>query len=259
MIMNTSQFVLALLSLFVLDQVAYGQFTAGQYQRDGYGNNFYGVKTGYFWEHPSRQGFVENGHMYTQLEGNNCTAIHVNVVSRHAARYTSVDDMRAFSTLQNKLKVELGDQGYAFINNWQNRYPENKAQLLTELGHMEMNYIGYTIGVQLKDLLAKASDGSVIRNGAIKFGATWKTRTQESARSFQSGLSGSVLNNNDTSIPVAIRDKVLRFWDNCKNYEEASASNPEQIKFQNGPEMQMVRNEITNKLQLSSTLSVGMC
>ena len=257
--MNPRSFILTtIIWLLGPEPQAFGQYPATTYLRSGYGNNMYGSKTAYFWKHPVfRAPVLVNSLMSIQFGGNTCTAIQVNVVSRHGARYTSADDMRAFTTLQNKLKAEMGDQTYSFMNTWTNKYPESQADLLTPLGKEEMDYLGERLGFQLRDLLTNAVDGTMFKNSSIKFSVTRKVRTQESAKSFQNGLARSVLRKNDTSMPVVVRDKILRFYEDCKRYDEVTATIPELTKFQNGPEMHMVRDEITAKLQMNSTLTVG--
>ena len=168
--------------------------------------------------------------------------------------------MQAFTDLQNKLKSGVLDRQYSFINTWKNRYPLDQAERMTPMGKDEMEYLGNRLGLQLRELLAKVLARPAVGKNSIKFGATRLARTQTSAMVFHAGLFRGAFDRpvrNDESFPVTVRDKVLRFYDNCKNYEKAIANKPELTKFQNGQEMRNVREDISSKLKLNSTLTVG--
>ena len=241
-------------------QRAQGQYTPDLYRRWGYGNNMYGPKTGYFWSYPVKDPTPMNTLMNIQFEGRTCKAMHVNFLARHGGRYTSAAEMQAFTDLQNKLKSGVLDQQYSFINTWKNRYLLDQAERMTPMGKDEMEYLGNRLGLQLRELLAKVLARPAVGNNSIKFGATRLVRTQTSAMVFHGGLFRGAFDRpvrNDESFPVTVRDKVLRFYDNCKNYEKAIANKPELTKFQNGQEMRNVREDISSKLKLNSTLTVG--
>lgn len=225
------------------------------YMTAGYGNNQYGIKTAYFWKYPER-GLVENQLMKITLDGRACEAVHVNVVARHGSRYTSVDDMRSFTTLQQKLSHSFTNQAYSFINNWVNNYPEEKAEQLTVLGQKEMAYLGKFFGKSLLNLL----NGTVSREGnltSVRFAATRKTRTQESAKWFYRSLTSVVNGQELTNLTPEIRDSILRFYDDCQRYEQETADVSEQVKFENGPIFQKVVQDVAGRLNTSVSLTVG--
>lgn len=233
-------------------------FCTGQqtsYLTKGYGNNQYGTKTAYFWAYPERNP-VQNRLMKIALGGRACDAVHVNILSRHGARYTSVNDMRSFTTLQQKLSHTFTNKAFSFINDWVNKYPEDNAELLTDLGYKEMAYLGKFYGKELKSLL----NGTVSPEGNLlsaRFGTTRKTRTQESALWFYKGLTGVLTGQELSNLKPEVRDSVLRFYENCKRYEQETADLSEQMKFENGPLFQKVRIDVTRRLGTNASLSVG--
>lgn len=226
------------------------------YINNGYGNNQYGVKTAYFWTYPNN-GLVKNRLMQAVVGGRTCNAVHVNVVARHGARYTGLKEMRSFTTLQQKLKNNFSNQNYSFINHWVNNYPEEKAELLSVLGKQEMFYLGKYFGSELFDLL----NGTLAHDGTVKFlnfTATRKIRTQNSAKYLYSGLANILIGQNLTSITPEIRDDLLRFYDNCKKYEQDISDKGEVTKFENGQIFQKMIADISRRLAANVSLTTGI-
>ncbi|XP_053392475.1 multiple inositol polyphosphate phosphatase 1-like [Mercenaria mercenaria] len=242
-----------ILVFFALLKLSFGQHVS--YTTMGYGNNQYGVKTAYFWTYPEKD-HAKNHLMKITMDGRSCNAVHVNVVARHGARYTGLAEMRSFSILHEKLKHNFTNRKYDFINTWINSYPEAKAEQLSVLGKREMTYLGKYFGTELFDLLngtVSADDNPV----SVHFAATRKTRTQEGAKLFYSGLTDAIIGQNLTNVKPEIRDNILRFYDNCKRYEQETADLSEQTKFENGPVFQKVIVDITKRLGANVSLTVG--
>ncbi|XP_045212929.2 multiple inositol polyphosphate phosphatase 1-like [Mercenaria mercenaria] len=252
-LMALSAFIATIIPVFI--GLKSGACRPNTYITTGFGNNQFGTKTAYFWTYPESE-HVKNKLMKITMDGRTCNAVHVNLVSRHGARYTSVRDMRSFTALQQKLKHNFTNQTYDFINNWVNRYPEEKETLISALGEREMAYLGTHFGTELHDLL----NGTVSTDGtptSVQFAATRKTRTQESAKYFFRGLTDVLLGQNLTSVKPSIRDNILRFFDNCKRYEQETADLSEQAKFESGPIFQKVVTDITERLGTNVSLTVG--
>ncbi|XP_053381552.1 uncharacterized protein LOC128545930 [Mercenaria mercenaria] len=190
--MALSAFIATIIPVFI--DLKFGACQPNTYISTGFGNNQYGTKTAYFWTYPKSE-HVKNKLMKITMDGRTCNAVHVNLVSRHGARYTSVEDMRSFSALKQKLKHNFTNKTYNFINNWVSRYPEEKETLISALGQREMAYLGKHFGTELHDLLngTVSTDGTPI---SVQFAATRKTRTQESAKYFFRGLTDVLLGQN---------------------------------------------------------------
>ena len=232
----------------------------GRYMEHGYLTNQFKSKTAFFWAHPMHT-LLTNDLMNVSMGNRTCTAVHANLVSRHAARYTSVDTMRDFTKLHEKIKNAYANQNYYFIDRWTNIYPEEKKDMVTQLGGYEMEYLGKMYGTRLNDLFKPGfhTNGSfTMFTDRLKFAATHKTRTQTSANFFCDRLSAVVTGFNITQDHVPIRDHVLRFYDDCKSYELAASDKQEMVKFEKGPYFQKVIHNIAEKLHLNTTLTAGM-
>ena len=194
--------------------------------------------------------------MNVAMNNRTCTAVHANLVSRHAARYPSVNTLGIFTKLHEKIKGAYQNHSYSFIDTWNNTYPAEKADTVSELGGYEMEYLGEMYGSRLGDLF-KAGFSSTGFTDRLQFGATSKARTQTSVKMFSDWFSMSVMVDFYTLDRVPVRDQVLRFFKNCNAYEQAASDKQEMVKFENGPHFQKVINNIVEKLQLNTTLTMG--
>lgn len=244
-----------LIFVSTIGAVLLGLTVSQSYTNSGYGNNQYGTKTAYFWRYPERDP-VLNNLMTVALNGRTCNAVHVNIVSRHGARYTGLTDMRSFSKLQQKLKDKFTNQKYDFINKWINSYPEGKVYMLSALGEREMFYLGSFYGKEFHDLLNEAvlTDGDM---NSLKFAATNRVRTQDSADWFFKGLTKVLLGKTMTTLKQEIRDDILLFFHNCKRHTHDIAHVDELTKFENGPVFQTVMQEMRHTLGTNVSLTVG--
>ena len=228
----------------------------GQYIEHGYYSNQYKQKTLYPWTYP-KQPPQKNDLMTVTMNNRACTAVHANFVLRHAARYTTVGVMRDFTKLHEKIKSSYGSQNYSFIDSWNNTYPEGKAESVTRAGEYEMEYLGIMYGNRLYGLLKSAFSVSGGFADKLMFAGTRSTRTQTSAKLFSGWLSEVISEINQKSSKVLIRDDVLRFWDNCRAYKDATSDKQEMSRFEHGTHFQGVIQNVANKLELNGTLTVG--
>lgn len=229
--------------------------SSNSYMGSGYGSNQFATKTCYFWTYP-KQTPVRDSLVTTSLDGRSCNAVQMNVVSRHAARYTSVNDMRSFTALKQKLQGSFTNEKYNFINSWTNKYPETEAELLTDLGKEEMFYLGSVFGTELHSFLR----GTISTNGSLnslQFASTRKTRTQESADWFFRGLSSILIGRNITNLKADVRDDILRFYDDCKRYERDTSDLDDLTKFENGEVFQTMIEEIKVRMGTNISLTIG--
>ncbi|KAL4240702.1 PHOsphatase [Mactra antiquata] len=224
------------------------------YIENGYGNNQFSTKTSYFWTYPKQEP-VTDSLSSAYLHGRSCAAVHVNILSRHGARYVSIDDMRAFSELKDKLAGKFTNQSFDFINTWVNNYPEKEAELITSLGEEEMSYIGNTFGQELLSFLRKAYGADGLN--AFQFSATRKLRTKESAHWFYQGLMKNLNGQNFPSMTPDVRDDILRFYDHCTKYELQTSNITELLKFENGTEFQKMINDIKARLGTNVELTAA--
>ena len=90
----------------------------------------------------------------------------------------------------------------------------------------------------------------------LMFAATHKTHSQTSAKLLSGWLSKVLAGNNNWVKNVLIRDEVLRFFDNCKECDEATSNLREITFFEQGPYFQSVINNAVNGLKLNGTYNV---
>ena len=247
---KTTAFILA---LTVCNGIAQN---IGLYMQNGYHNNQFSTKTSFIWAHPMRTP-VKNDLMTVSLDQRTCTAVHSSFVLRHAARYVGLDDMKDFTKVHEKIKYAFENRNYSFVNEWKNSYPEEKASSVTRLGEYEMKYLGTMYGNRLYNLLLSAVSDTGALSEKIMFAATHKTRTQTSAKLFSGWLSKVLTGNNTGAKNVSVRDDVLRFYDSCKAYDEATSDFREVTLFEQGPHFQGVIKNVVERLRLNGTLTVG--
>ena len=220
---------------------------------DGYGNNLFASKTGYFWTHPKKT--PQTDEMYRVIHnGQKCKAIQFNLVSRHAARYTSIADMYSFTNLQNKIKSNYRNSNFSFISTWVNNYPRNKDSSVSELGVKEMQYLGMKYAKSLHTLFSG-------QQKRTKLVTSSKTRTKTSGLAFINGMNNEYSYQNPAQVMPVVDEKVTRFYEDCTNYESRVAENKtfmhEMYDFQISAIFQKMIDGIVKNLGMNRTLSAG--
>ena len=228
----------------------------GTYMQHGYHNNEFATTTAFLWKHAKRIP-VKNDLMTVTIDQRTCTAVHTSYVSRHATRYVGVDDMRDFTKIQNKIKYSFENQNYSFVETWANNYPEEKAEAIAHLGEYELEYLGTLFANRLHGLLSLAVEDNGTFTDEVRFTATYKTRTQTSAKLFSGWLSKALVGINKQTENVRIRNDVLRFYKNCKAYDEATSNLQEVTLFEQGPHFQGVIRNVVERLNLNGTFTAG--
>eukprot|EP01064_Diplonema_japonicum_P026381 TRINITY_DN377_c0_g1_i2.p1 TRINITY_DN377_c0_g1~~TRINITY_DN377_c0_g1_i2.p1 ORF type:complete len:480 (+),score=170.67 TRINITY_DN377_c0_g1_i2:47-1486(+) len=196
-----------------------------------------------------------------------CEAVHLQHVGRHGSRYDDNDDVKDLEELLASKGSAIKNPRYAFLKSWTNPFPTNVEKHLNEVGKEEL----YKMGARYRrkygrDILSE--DYNPIYH---TFQHTWKTRTSRSASafalsSFQEGRGQLGRDNNE---PVAMfclwngledydGDKIIRFSDNCPNYDAITDDDNFPGKVQEDIFEKKLEEEVgarvTAKLQLDTSV-----
>ncbi|XP_069124088.1 multiple inositol polyphosphate phosphatase 1-like [Argopecten irradians] len=190
------------------------------------GRELFGTKTPYLW---TRQDMDTSDLSSVQYKGQTCSAVYVDGIYRHGARYPSLKWIHRMDNLRTLLSTESGiDQ---FVVDWVNAFTADKETQLSALGKQEMVVLGERLGSRFQTFLNSRTD-------MIKFFSSTKDRSKDSATYFQEGLGNKFGTN--VSLPIALDNLMLRFYDSCKLYEQLMDNDKtfeEYDKFLSGPEM----------------------
>ena len=210
--------------------------------------DIFSTKTKYEWSHSTT---VNTDGYYSFTSGSRtCRAVHVNMVSRHGARWPSDDDMEDIEEIHERIIASKSANVYPGLDSWRFRYDESNEKQLTVEGQKEQQDLGARIGLQLKTLFAN--------NGHIKYVSSSKSRTKHSNEFFHKGLS--------TSIPTLteykneVNNDLIRPYDDCDKYEETveSDDNLEELtKFTKSFIFENITTSVKERLGISFTPSEG--
>ncbi|EKE40460.1 hypothetical protein ENUP19_0240G0035 [Entamoeba nuttalli] len=147
------------------------------------------------------------------------TVVHAELVQRHGSRYPTSNDINAMNMMAEK-----------FAENskitWKNPFPMEMEGELCERGKQEL----FSLGKYYKGEFKKLFYGKSLLN--INITATFKKRTQDSARSWLEGFyddepeKKQMVIDNKINITVVPKDKdtQLYFHKNCRRYVEYEKS-----------------------------------
>lgn len=155
---------------------------------------------------------------------NGCSAIHINLLSRHGSRYPTNGDVEDLDKLESKIKKykKYINSSYAYIKSWTNPYPVSEEGFLSLTGQQELFGLAQRFNASYYPLLAQPYAPDV-----YQMQSTQIPRAGVSASSFAQGfLQGQGgLGNSHFQPPYIYSNSLsldyLRFFDNCAVYTEA--------------------------------------
>ena len=222
----------------------------------GYGDNLFSHKCSYLWRFPN-QTMSYNELMAVNIKGKTCKAVQLNYIGRHGARFPGKEDFHYFDELRNRIVDNSVDTEYTpFLQNWQD-YPPKKSGHVEDIGRIEMDNLGDMYGNALHDLFKGR-----ISNMTIKLSGSRKKRTRTSASEFYKGLTKVITGLALSDVTPIIRDDTMKFYENCPNYDVSVFKN-ENVQYElntfiNSSYFQGVIKNVTNRLGMNTTLTVGM-
>ncbi|CAC5377471.1 MINPP1 [Mytilus coruscus] len=221
----------------------------------GLGNNLFGHKCSYFWRFSNTTIQTNYLMQVAQKDGKLCNAVQFNYLSRHGARMPATDDFVNFDQLKTKIIEHSANiMRYPFIKNWQDYRPKTHAHV-EDLGRWELHYLGNFYGSGLYDLF----HGN-ISPATIKLTASQKRRTKTSSIEFYKAFSKRVTGKALNDIHPVVNNTMLRYWDNCPNYDLTILKNKTQMQqqyaFQNSSYFQNVIKSVTEKLGMNVSLTL---
>ncbi|XP_021378415.1 multiple inositol polyphosphate phosphatase 1-like, partial [Mizuhopecten yessoensis] len=211
-----------------------------------YGQPIFATKTPYFWERNANEAIAVNSGMNITHNGKTCTAIYVDALLRHGARYPSSDVSASMLSLVPKLRSSHLASQSSFINTWSNQFPMDLNAQLTSRGKREQYTLGKRFLSRFQSLLQPASD-------CIRYYATYKKRTQDSSKYFEQGVTGRKMTDDlSNSTQPTIDNIMLRFFANCDEYSTSVLNNDsaieEYFKFHGTPEFMAMKQAVSDRI-----------
>ena len=213
----------------------------------------FSTKTLYEWSHDVQIPFSDNSEMLTTHNDDLCEAVHVSAIFRHGARNPSLKNIIAMDKLQEKLVDNKTPEIANFIDTWKNSYDRNKEKELVEKGIKEQFELGRRFARKFFTLIDSG------REEDLEFISSSKSRAKDSSKYFYGGLSYtfSKLEKHDNEI----EDSLLRFYDDCNNYEQFVENNRTNFKefddFHKTEEYIDVVKSLRRNLALNISLEPG--
>ena len=204
--------------------------------------------------------FVENDNLNISRPSAECKAFHVNMVHRHGHRYPSSGDLKDFADLSRKInRGQVVESNLNFSLPWYTPFFKAESSHLTNVGELELYQLSKRI---------KARFPSIIHDNKYSpwkdvFMSTNKERTIHSANALSAGFFegvGSLAGGKIQPITIVVsprdpNDKLLHFYDACPNFVSNIADNQQVVaefmEFQKGQEVQLVKEKIKKKLNLT--------
>lgn len=152
-----------------------------------------------------------------------CTAMHVNLLSRHGSRYPTDGDIESLTELEGLVKKFGSYITIPYVKSWTNPYPLNQAGFLSTSGQQEL----YSMGQRYNDTYFPLFSQPYYPDVFV-MQSTQVPRAGVSASSFAQGfLQGEGgIGPSDYQPPYVFSNTpeldYLRFFDNCPVYTEAS-------------------------------------
>ncbi|CAC5426002.1 MINPP1 [Mytilus coruscus] len=250
---SSARFEMAIWVLLFTITILYNSKLSDGDMLTGLGNNLFGRKCSYFWRFSNTSVPTNYLMKVVQKDGNVCTAVQLNFISRHGARMPTLNDYASFDQLKKKIKDHSKNQIYSFLKYWKN-YPPNTHDHVDDLGRWESHYLGNLYGSGLYDLLHGNISPTTIRLTGTKI-----LRTRTSASKFYKSLSERVSGKASTDIQPGVNNTILRYWDDCPNYDLTIKNNKTQLQqqyaFQNSSYFLNVTKSVTARLGLNTTLT----
>ncbi|KAL3877131.1 hypothetical protein ACJMK2_034884 [Sinanodonta woodiana] len=182
----------------------------------GFRRDLFSTRTSYFWAHSNVREPQTNEWMSLNVDGTPCTAQHVSTLIRHGAAYPNLAFIRKLSDLQKKIRENLGNIEFSYIDTWVSRYPKEKAYQLNPLGMNEQFSIGKRFGERFRNLFEGLKELS------LKFLSSNKDRTMSSARSFMDGMRDVIQFADDKELELHSNDSLVRFYEDCPKLEKVT-------------------------------------
>lgn len=189
-----------------------------------------------------------------------CQPIQINMLHRHGHRYPSITDIKRMDIMSKKLNTVNRDVllDVLKIEELPWKFPFKLAQdkLLTEIGQIELYYVGKQVKKRFPGLFNKTYSPLT-----YKFQSTCALRSSQSSNALAAGLfEGNGTLGKTKYQPIAIttlpcdNDPILRFIDICKKYIQKASNvkvwEKETYDFQHGDEVNEVLSKVTKKLTM---------
>lgn len=213
----------------------------------------FSTKTTYEWATGTRKDPIRmNEDFEFQSDGRKCTAVHVNMIIRHGARWPSDSKMEYIEGMSKKIKQMKSSSVFQEIDKWTYRYSMEESSNLVKTGEDEQQLIGQNTWNRFASLF------ELFGGKYVKFLSSYKDRCINSAKYFHIGFYTNMTEKPDFSYEV--NNDLLRFYDGCEKYEvlvEDNEDNYEDVRvFEKSELFQNVRSSVEQRLGLSAdTLS----
>ncbi|XP_037320205.2 multiple inositol polyphosphate phosphatase 1-like isoform X2 [Pungitius pungitius] len=220
---------------------------------------YFGTKTRYEEVNPHllRDVLTVNASVLRPPDTERCVPVHLTAVIRHGSRYPTVKNIRRMQRLSELVRREAsgsaaGSGGSAdwlqdVQSRWEMWYTEDMDGQLVMKGREDLRQLAVRLSLLFPSLL---TEENVMR---IRLRSSSKHRCVSSVEAFQEGLQHH-WGDTDVHYRHLVDDKLMRFFEHCRGYVEAVEKNRTALlevqKFKHGPEMEVVRRKVAEKLGL---------
>lgn len=211
----------------------------------------YSTKTIYEWAHQISDPAVDAE--YVKIDGDNtCKAAHIYMVTRHGSRWPTDGSTDEINELVTFLKSNVTGQHQQAVQDWNLDYNQTYAEHLCDVGIQEQLDIGRRVGLKLKTLLTRQKEN-------LKFVSSAKDRNIDSTINFHKGLNETL--DNIGALVNEINVTLMRYYDDCTNYEEQVEDNnthmAEFLTFEAADEFKAIATKIKTDLGIPRDLTQG--
>jgi len=187
-----------------------------------------------------------------------CKSVQINMIHRHGNRYPSNDDVEDILSMSKKINTAKSITINLTLP-WSIPFSGKEDTIMSNAGEYELYNIGVRLRKRFPALFVK--DYSPLN---YKFDSACKLRNVHSSNSLAAGLfdnQGNLGPRKLQSIAIGVhpcrQNPVLRFYDDCQNYETKVRDNKtafiEYSKFIEGPEVKSVMKKVQQRLGLPDT------
>ena len=213
----------------------------------------FSTKTPYNWAHPEIlvDPITDQG-TNVIFKNETCNAVHISMIARHGARYPGSATSKHIAGIRDTFLKSKDAAKLLELNDWVNPYTEDMANELTTVGQNELYDFGQRTGKRFRALFEAGAHN-------VQFLSSNKPRTIDSSKFFYKGIKQEHTNfgahNNQ------LDDKLLRFYDECENFDNDIANKPgyfrEAIKFEESKDFAAVKEGIKTRLGLNFTFTTS--
>ncbi|XP_028824515.1 multiple inositol polyphosphate phosphatase 1b [Denticeps clupeoides] len=181
-----------------------------------------------------------------------CRPAHLTAVVRHGTRFPTAKNIRRIGRLHDAV-LRHARSAHAWLDEiragWDMWYTEDMDGRLVEKGRDDHRHLAARLATAFPALISREN----LLGGRVAFVTSSKHRCVESVEAFQQGLHG-FLGVKEISYRQTVNDKLMRFFDHCKNFIEGVEKNKTALRevelFKSSAEMRNVQKRIADRLQV---------